>query len=350
MTRLLAGIAARTVATDRLSVHLLEVPGQSGAPVIFVHGNVSSSVFWQQTMLGLPAGYRSFAVDLRGFGGTDPLPVDAGRGLGDYADDLAATMAALGLDAAHLVGWSMGGGVVMRLLRERPRLVRTATLVNPVSPYGYGGTRGVTGELVDAGGAGSGGGAANPDFVRLLREGDRSDASPLSPRQVLLAFYVKPPCHPEHLDMLVDAMLSTRIGDDHYPGDVAGTAAWPGVAPGNRGVLNAMAPVHHRLDDLHTVDPKPPIRWIRGTDDLIVSDTSMFDLANLGALGAVPGWPGAETHPPQPMVAQTRAVLERYAAAGGTFDEVAIADTGHSPHIEKPAEFMAALREILGKG
>lgn len=350
MTPLLTGITSRTVATGRLAVHLLEVPGQTGAPVIFVHGNVSSSLFWQETMLALPAGYRSFAVDLRGFGGTEPLPVDATRGLSDHAEDVVATMAALGLESAHLVGWSMGGGVVLRLLRDRPELVRTATLVNPVSPYGYGGTRGTHGELVDAGGAGSGGGTANPDFVRLLREGDRSDAAPLSPRQVLLSFYVKPPLRPEHLDLYVESMLSTHVGEDNYPGDATTTEAWPGVAPGTRGVLNSMAPNHFRIDDLHTIDPKPPIRWIRGTDDQIVSDASMFDLAHLGALGAVPGWPGPETHPPQPMVAQTRAVLERYAAAGGTFDEVAIADCGHSPHIEKPTEFLAALRDILGKG
>lgn len=76
----------------------------------------------------------------------------------------------------------------------------------------------------------------------------------------------------------------------------------------------------------------------------------MFDLANLGALGALPGWPGSETHPPQPMVTQTRAVLDRYATAGGSYDEIVIADAGHSPHIEKPAEFSAALEEILAKG
>jgi pimeloyl-ACP methyl ester carboxylesterase len=48
-------------------------------------------------MLALPEGYRPLAVDLRGFGATDPEPVDATRGLGDYADDLAAVIEALGL-------------------------------------------------------------------------------------------------------------------------------------------------------------------------------------------------------------------------------------------------------------
>ena len=69
-------------------------------------------------MLSLPDTYRPFAIDMRGFGDTEPKAVDATRGLRDYADDLAATMAALGLEAAHLVGWSMGGGVVMQLLRD----------------------------------------------------------------------------------------------------------------------------------------------------------------------------------------------------------------------------------------
>jgi pimeloyl-ACP methyl ester carboxylesterase len=346
----LPGITARTVPTDRLNTHLLEVPERTGPPVLFVHGNLSSSVFWQETMLALPGGYRPIALDLRGFGGTDPLPVDASRGVRDYADDVVATMSALGLESAHIVGWSLGGGVALQLLRDHPALVHTLTLVNPVSPYGYGGTRGAGGELIDSSGAGSGGGAANPEFVRLLRDGDTSADSPMSPRQVMLSFYVKPPFHPEHEDAYLDAVLTTRIGDDHYPGDLVSTDAWPGVAPGTRGVLNTMAPNHFRIDDLHTINPKPPIAWIRGADDQIVSDTSMFDLAYLGQLGAVPGWPGAETHPPQPMVAQTRAVLDAYAAAGGTYREAVIPDCGHSPHLEKPAEFLSELRDILAKG
>ncbi len=349
MTTLLTGVTARRVPTDRLTVNVLEVPGRTGDPVVFVHGNVSSSVFWQRTMLDVPDTHRPLAVDLRGFGDTDPSPVDATRGLRDYSDDLAATLRALDLGPAHLVGWSLGGGVVLQLLRDEPALVRSLVLVNPVSPYGFGGTRGPDGELVDPSGAGSGGGAANPEFVQRLRDGDTSTDSPLSPRQTMLAFYVKPPFEPEHADLFVGSMLSTRVGDDHYPGDATTTDAWPGIAPGVRGVLNTIAPTHFRLDDLHLVEPKPPILWVRGADDQIVSDTSMFDLAYLGQLGAVPGWPGAATHPPQPMVTQTRAVLDRYAAAGGRYHEAVFADVGHSPHVERPAEFATALAEHLAR-
>ena len=96
-------------------------------------------------------------------------------------------------------------------------------------------------------------------------------------------------------------------------------------------------------------EPKPPILWIRGDSDLIVSDNSMFDLATLGKLGYVPGWPGDEVAPPQPMIGQVRAVLERYAAGGGRYREVVMTDVGHSPHIEKPDEWLAAFMEHVGK-
>ena len=69
------------------------------------------------------------------------------------------------------------------------------------------------GILCDPWGAGSGGGAANPEFVERLAGKDRTDKSPLSPRQVLLAHYVKPPHVPEHLDIFVESMLSTRTGE-----------------------------------------------------------------------------------------------------------------------------------------
>ena len=78
---------------------------------------------------------------------------------------------------------------------------------------------------------------------------------------------------------------------------------------------------------------------MRGADDAIVSDTSLFDLGYLGKLGAVPGWPGEQVYPPQPMVGQMRAVLTRYAASGGRFREEVLAETGHSPHLERPEAF-----------
>jgi pimeloyl-ACP methyl ester carboxylesterase len=343
VTELMPGIAARRVRTARLVQNVLTTDRDAGEPVLFVHGNVSSSLFWQPTMLALPEPYLPLAVDLRGFGDTDPEPVDARRGVRDWSDDVAALLDALGLDRVHLVGWSLGGGVVMQSVIDAPARVASLTLVSPVSPYGFGGTRGPDGQLVDPAGAGTGGGAANAGFVERLRAGDRGDDSPLSPRQVLLAHYVAPPFVPELLEAFVESMLSTRIGDDHYPGTARPVDAWPGTAPGDRGVLNTLAPTHLRLDGLSTVEPKPPVLWVRGIADVIVSDTSLYDLGHLGALGAIPGWPGPDAYPAQPMVTQTRAVLDAYAAAGGHYTELALPDSGHSPHLEHPTQFRQAL-------
>ncbi|WP_432866664.1 alpha/beta fold hydrolase [Microbispora rosea] len=329
-------ISAERVSTSRLTLNVLSVPGSAGDPVVFVHGNVSSSAFWRSTMNAIAAeGFRPYALDLRGFGDTDPEPVDASRGVRDYSDDLLALLDVLG--PAHLVGWSLGGGVVMQALRDRPAAVLSATLVNPVSPYGFGGTTGPDGVLTSPDGVGSGGGAANPEFVAALRAGDTSADSPVSPRTVLRATYVAAGTDlGEEEDAFVESMLSTRIGEDHYPGDSLPSDAWPNVAPGKRGVLNTIAPTNFRIDDLHEIDPKPPVLWIRGDQDVIVSDTSLFDLAHLGAIGAVPGWDGT---PAQPMVTQTRTVLDRY----GAYREVVVEGAGHGPHLDRPEEFRAAL-------
>lgn len=61
-----------------------------------------ASLFWQPTMLALPAAYRPIAVDLRGFGDTDPAPVDATRGvLGGYAAPDGAYREVVIADSGH---------------------------------------------------------------------------------------------------------------------------------------------------------------------------------------------------------------------------------------------------------
>jgi pimeloyl-ACP methyl ester carboxylesterase len=108
-----------------------------------------------------------------------------------------------------------------------------------------------------------------------------------------------------------------------------------------------MAPTVFDVSGIADLGRKPPVLWVRGDADVVVADGSLFDLAHLGALGAVPGWPGEEAFPAQPMVAQTRAVLDRYAADGGAYREVVLPGVGHSPHVERPQEFVVALLEHL---
>ena len=341
----LPGITSQMVKTDRLHVHVLFSGPEDGVPVLFVHGNVSSATFWEETMLALPDSFRGIAVDLRGYGDTETLPVDATLGLGDMVDDIYSLAQALGLEHYHIVGHSMGGGVVMKYTIAHAADLLTVTLVDPLSPYGYGGSKGVDGEMTYDDGAPTG---VNPEFVQALTDGERGLENPMSARNVFRQFYVKPPFIPENEEALISSMLTTRIGDDWYPGTSVPSDNWPGAAPGDKGIIPAFNRKYFDASALSAIEPKPPILWIRGADDLIVGDMAMFDLAALGAIGAMPGYPGAEECPPQPMLAQTRAVLETYRANGGQYEEAVIMDAGHSPYLEKPGEFNAVFQAHLG--
>jgi pimeloyl-ACP methyl ester carboxylesterase len=229
--------------------------------------------------------------------------------------------------------------------------VRSLTLVDSVSPYGFGGTRDVDGTPTNDDYSGTGAGIMPQDTLKRIEAGDRTTESELSPRVFMNAFYWKAgfTVDPAREDAFVDEILKTALGDDNEPGDVAPSGNWPGFAPGRRGVLNALSGRYANVSRLADVAPKPPILWIHGTDDLVVSDTSSYDMGHLGRLGVVPGWPGTDVYPPQPMVGQLRAFLERYRAGGGTTVEVEIDGAGHGPHIDHPAEFQAALFSFLAE-
>lgn len=331
--------SVRFVDTERLRVAYREAGPPDRPTVVLVHGNVSSSVFWLPVMEALAPRWHLLAPDLRGFGDTEALAIDATRGVAEWADDLAAFRAALHLEAPlHWVGWSLGGGVVMQTAITRPELVASLALIAPLSPFGFGGTVDAAGRWAFDDAAGSGAGTVNAQFVARLAAGEREAADEVSPRAVMNTMYFRPPFRMAAAleDRLVGGMLSTRVGPGFYPGSSEASPNWPGQAPGKDGIANAMAPRWVNLAGLAEMPVPIPVLWVRGSEDRIVSDGSWMDLATLGQLGTVPGWPGPEVMPPQPMVTQTRRVLERFAARGGRYREVVVEETGHAPHLERP--------------
>ncbi|MFP2904362.1 alpha/beta fold hydrolase [Pyxidicoccus sp. 3LFB2] len=355
---LLPRSASLKVSTSRLRTqHLLASGAPDGVPVVFIHGNVSSCRFYEETLAAMPPSFRCLAPDLRGFGETERAPIDATRGAGDFADDVHALLEHPDLLPAgkkvHLVGWSAGAGVVMRFALDHPERVASLVLLAPISPAGYGGTKGDTSVAPcwpDF--AGTGGGTVNPEFVRRLVAGDTTDENDASPRAVMNRYYFKPPFRLERPreDALVAEMLKMAVGDDFYPGDRVASANWPGVAPGTRGMNNAISGKYFDARNFPSIPTRPPVLWVRGADDQIVSDTSLFDFGFLGQLGAVPGWPGADAYPPQPMVSQMRAMLDVYRSRGGQTREEVLPDVGHSPHLEAPEVFRSLLLGFLTEG
>jgi pimeloyl-ACP methyl ester carboxylesterase len=332
----LDGITAKQITSSRLTTRVLFSGDEGAIPVIFVHGNVSSATFWEETMLALPEGFRGIAADNRGYGGADKsVKIDATRGCGDLSDDLAALMDTLNIEKAHVVGHSLGGSVLWRFLSDYPERVLSVTQVAPGSPYGFGGCKGDNGELNYPDSAGSGAGIVNPSFVQAIKDGDTGAGEAHSPRNILNTFYVKPPFKSSREDDLVLSMISIHTGDDAYAGDGVPSANWPMSAPGKFGPNNMLSPLYRGdVSKLYEIDPKPPVLWVRGVDDQIVGDASLFDAGTLGQLGAIPGWPGAD-------------VLVQYEAAGGQYQEVALSDCGHTPYIEQPEAFNAAFHAFL---
>ncbi len=346
----LPGITSKMVNTSRLKTHALFSGPDNGKPVLFLHGNASSATYWEEIMLKLPSGFRGIAPDLRGYGDTEDKLIDATRGMGDWIDDLLAFLDMMKIDKFHVVGHSMGGTLVFGLVAAAAKRVLSATAVDPGSPYGFGGCKGVDGKPCYDDFAGSGGGIVNPEFPKLMAKGDRSSDNPqASPRVVMNSFYWKPPFKPAREEDLLTSLMTEKVGEQKYPGDFVPSTNWPNVAPGKFGPINALSPkyVGDSVERFINASPKPPMLWIRGDSDMIVSDASFFDMGNLGKLGFVPGWPGDDVYPPQPMVSQTRHILDEYKAKGGSYEEVVISDAAHSPYIEKPDEVMAAFGKML---
>ena len=327
------------IETKRLKIACYRAGKGNKNKLLVIHGNLSSSVFFMPLVPYLEKHYDIAVPDLRCFGNTETKPVDAKRGYRDWSDDLYSFCEALGWKQFTLLGWSMGGDVAMQFVVDHGEMVKQLVLVAPGSPYGFGGTIDERGTQQIPLGLGSGAGTANPLLTFPGVFGKR-----VLLRDILNRYLFSDTFKMSHEweDDLIDSTSSMKIGPDYYPGDYKVSWKWPFVIAGDRGVLNTMTPKHGNLSAFLDVDPKPPVLWIRGDSDQIVSDHSMMELGHLGEIGLVPGWPGRRLYPPQPMVAQTRNFLEQYKERGGTYVELEIPG-GHVCILESPVHFITAL-------
>lgn len=331
------------ITTPRLTTAYHRAGEGNSRKLLLVHGNVSSSAFFLPLFPALSEHLDVVAVDLRCFGDTDPLPIDATRGYRDWTEDLAEFTAALGWERFAIAGWSMGGAIAMQYTIDYARQLTDVILINPGSPFGFGGTKGETGELLDPPGLASGGGCVSDQVVQLYKNGDRE---PLRASMNNVNFTPAFQLAPEWEELFLDERLKVKIGDGMYPGDSRKSDKWPFVVAGDKGVCNTMSPSHGNLAGLADIPVKPPILWVRGASDIMVSDNSICEFGFLGKSGMIPGWPGEDAVPPQPMVAQTRYVLEKYAANGGTYREV-VHPGSHGSFLESADAFIAAVLEQL---
>ncbi|GAA1993048.1 alpha/beta fold hydrolase [Catenulispora subtropica] len=101
--------------------------GESGPPVLLLHALGLDWRMWEEVMDLLGPGRRVYAYDIRGHGTAagSPSPFT----MADTAEDLIGVMDALGLEQAHVVGLSYGGGIAQTAAVAHPRRFASLALL-----------------------------------------------------------------------------------------------------------------------------------------------------------------------------------------------------------------------------
>jgi len=114
-------------------ISYLEAGASSAVPILFLHGIGGAARMFRAQVDYFGATCRAIAWDMPGYGGSAPLPlvtIEALAGaLGGFIDEL-------GLHRPVLVGHSIGGMVVQRLLTKAPRKARAVVLAQTSAAFG----------------------------------------------------------------------------------------------------------------------------------------------------------------------------------------------------------------------
>jgi pimeloyl-ACP methyl ester carboxylesterase len=114
------------------------VPGEAAEDVVFIHGFISSSVFWTETVFpafsaAARGRYRMFAVDLLGFG-RSPKPAESLYTLREHVEMIErSVLQRYRLGSFHVVAHSLGSVLALALAVKYPAAVKSLTLLAP--PY-----------------------------------------------------------------------------------------------------------------------------------------------------------------------------------------------------------------------
>jgi pimeloyl-ACP methyl ester carboxylesterase len=110
-----------------------EVRGSGDRPMVFVHGwACNRAYFAAQVDHFAGRGCTTVSLDLRGHGQSRATEGTSFT-IADFADDVAALIAHLGLDRPIAVGHSMGGITVLQLTASHPTSVSAIAMVDPAS-------------------------------------------------------------------------------------------------------------------------------------------------------------------------------------------------------------------------
>lgn len=119
-----------TFEYDNVTAHFVETG--AGDPVVLLHAGGSSGRQWRKMGAHLETDFRLIALDLLGFGDTEPW-----TGPGELTHDAQAALVRAVIDRAcdcpvHVIGHSYGGATAMRLYLAAPETVRSLVFIEPI--------------------------------------------------------------------------------------------------------------------------------------------------------------------------------------------------------------------------
>ncbi len=282
----------RWVLIDGQPVNTIELggerAGEDGAasqPLVFVHGLSGRWANWLEQLPVLGVEHRVIALDLPGFG-YSPMPAQR-ISISGYARLLERLLDELQIDAAAVIGNSMGGLVAAELASAFPQRVERLALVSPagVSTTGHLGTLRVMSAL------GTLDRALAFASARVASDAD-AFARRARPREALLGIVAR---HPGRLPAALAAEQLRGVGT-------------PGFAPALRAILE-----HDIRGRLPEIACPALVVWGDGDRVVPVRDADVF----------------AE------LIPDSRKVI--------------FEDTGHVAMLERPAAFNALLTDFLGE-
>ena len=244
---------SRQVITNILYPTFLNRSGK-GAPVLFLHGSGPGATGWSNWQYALPAVgdfFECLAPDLVGFGQSmhpDPPPIGISSWMRMWIQQVGALLDRLGIEKAHLVGNSLGGGLALHLLVEQPDRFDRVVLMGAV---------GIP--------------------LRLTRELD-----------LIWGFYEEPSL--QRMKRIIRWFAYGEDVDEERLREIVQARYEAAMTPEVRRSYEAMfpAPRQRHLDEIVVADAdlrriRHPVLLIHGRDDPIVPvETSIYLLTRLG--------------------------------------------------------------------
>jgi pimeloyl-ACP methyl ester carboxylesterase len=127
LSPLLAGAQINEEFFSSNGVKIRYLVAGTGEPVILVHGFASRAEMWRPLLADLSKDHKVVAIDCRGHGKSDK-PHDPDQYGMEMVYDIVRLMDHLAMRKANLIGYSMGGAIVMKMLVEYPERFFTAVI------------------------------------------------------------------------------------------------------------------------------------------------------------------------------------------------------------------------------